>query len=416
MMNIFHHFTYMAKFFSSTTNSSVHSSSPNFHAKISNHSPGPLHSSLSDKDLYHLCQLYGGNAKTWLRKFAGLLPEVYKRSLHLRRNCGSIQEFAKKLSGMNERTTDKILSLHRRLANMPHLLALFESGEQGWSKLEKVAFIATLETEKDLAEKVKGLPKAALEIYIQSQREKLTNTNPEIFTPGSQARNNLQISQGAPNQEGGAFSAASRDVQSQSFSIASANPNDLTPHAPIISQDLPRYTETFTTFSFPISAHSRQKLNLLKSTLEKEHRKTLTWNQVIELCPTIESFETKSFSNPQIKICPSCALKKITTNATRHVPIAIRRLILATHGQICVFPNCSNAYNDFHHLSPYVICKKHDPKNIYPVCKIHHTLFHAGLITNSEKPPAHWTIRNHPIQNSIDKKTMKFKINFLNEY
>ncbi len=99
-------------------------------------SPGTL----SDKELYIKCREYGGNAKNWLRKFAGLLPEVFRRSLHRQHGCGSIHEFARKLSGMNERTVKKILNLHERLADKLHLLALFESGEQGWSKLEAVAY------------------------------------------------------------------------------------------------------------------------------------------------------------------------------------------------------------------------------------------------------------------------------------
>lgn len=354
------------------------------------------HASLSDKDLYHLCQLYGSNAKTWLRKFAGLLPEVYKRSLHLRRGCGSIQEFAKKLSGMNERTVKKILNLHERLADKPHLLALFESGEQGWSKLEKVAFLATAETEKDLAEKVRSLPKNALEIYVQSQREKLT--------PGSQFRlqNNSQDLQNSIWENDSNALASAPDFTSHSADYSSTD-NFTTSLAGSIdhakSLELPNHPETFTTFSFKISTHSRQKLNLVKSTLEKQHHKTLTWNQVIALWPTQDKV-------PQIKICPSCAQQKITTNATRHIPISIRRLILAKHGRTCVFPNCNQSYTEFHHLIPYSICKKHDPTNIFPVCKTHHTLFHAGLISNSEKPPAHWVIRSKPIQNSVDKKAL----------
>lgn len=354
-------------------------------------------SSLSDKDLYHLCQLYGGNAKQWLRKFAGLLPEVYKRSLHLQRGCGSITEFAKKLSGMNERTVKKILNLHERLIDKPHLLALFESGEQGWSKLEAVAFIATLENEKDLAEKVKKLPQKSLFMWVKNFREKYSNAIKNLTVDGQfRLHNNSQDLQNAI--------WGNATEYDQNTAIASATPNDLSA-ANTKSTTLPHHPESFTNFSFPVSTHSRQKLNFIKSALEKQHKKTLTWNQVIELWPTMASPTTI------IKICPSCAHKKIAANALRHIPFAIRRLVLAMHGYICVFPNCKNAYAEFHHLIPYSICKTHDPSNIFPLCKTHHTLFHAGLIENAEKSPQYWSIRTHAQQTKIDKKAMKFKMN-----
>ncbi|MDP2642996.1 MAG: HNH endonuclease signature motif containing protein [Candidatus Peregrinibacteria bacterium] len=389
-----------------------------------------LPAALTDKDLYRLCQLYGGNAKTWLRKFAGLLPEVFKRSLHLRHGCGSIGEFAKKLSGMNERTVKKILNLHERLADKPYLLALFESGEQGWSKLEAVAFIATQENEKDLSNKVKTLPFRALVLCVKNIREKLTGAG------------QFQIQNNSQNLQDPLSSGEFHDLQGSAMRLLDAqqtleSTNQDTPVAlppnqqPFLSHtlqtalssstkssaittniatefghDFKSQYETFTTFSFPISAHSRQKLNLIKTTLEKQQKKTLTWNQIIALWPASTPTNPSSTFPP----IPLCVRSKIKLQATRHIPAQIRRLILATHGHLCVFPNCNNAYAEFHHVKPYAIYKNHDPSHIYPICKTHHALFHAGLIANLEKSPKFWFIRTHARQTSIDKKAMKFKI------
>jgi len=144
---------------------------------------------LSDSELYKLCQYYGLNAKTWLRKFAGLLPEVLRRGLHRRRGCASIHEFAKKVAGMNERTTDKIINLHKRLQDKPALLKIFLSGEQGWSKLEAVVFIATTENEQGLAEMTKKLPRSAIVEYVENYRRKIT--------AGGQVQNDPAITQAA---------------------------------------------------------------------------------------------------------------------------------------------------------------------------------------------------------------------------
>ncbi len=205
--------------------------------------PSVSPSTISDKELYRLCQLYGSNAKTWLRKFAGLLPEVFRRSLYRRRGCGSIQEFAKKLSGMNERTVNKILNLHERLQDKPHLLAIFVSGEQGWSKLEAVAFLATTENEKALAEKVKNLPFHALASYVKNEREKLTGAGQFRLENNSL---NLQYTQKPSSGE-------SPPTNSNLPIFSEQLPNST-------SALFPSHLEKFTTFSFPISEHSLRKL------------------------------------------------------------------------------------------------------------------------------------------------------------
>ena len=109
---------------------------------------------LSDKDLYAFCKEYGGKARFWRRRFAGLLPEVERRGLYRRRGCGSIYEFAAKLAGMSKESVDKVLQISRKLENKPQLKELLESGAQSWTKLEKVAYIATSQTDGEWAERV----------------------------------------------------------------------------------------------------------------------------------------------------------------------------------------------------------------------------------------------------------------------
>lgn len=308
---------------------------------------------LSDSELYKLCQFYGLNAKTWLRKFAGLLPEVFKRSLHRRRGCASIHEFAKKLAGMNERTVDKILNLHKRLQDKPALLNLLESGEQGWSKLEKVAFLASKENDQELAEQVSSLPRAALEEFVKNTRNELT--------PGSQVEN------------------ISQTLQAR--------------HKPEV-------------FSIHISKKSRQKLDLMKHTMEKRYRKTLTWDEVFKAWP-IEPQKTIIQS-----VCPDCAAKKAQQKRKRPIPQAIQKLVFATHGFTCAYPHCNKPYQELHHVYPWAKYKTHDPKQIYPLCKTHHTLAHAGFIANMEKAPENWQIRKSPWQSAIDKKAISHQLKY----
>ena len=121
---------------------------------------------LSDKELYALCKQYGLNARMWRRRFAGLLPEVTRRRLYKKRGYTSVHEFAAKLAGMSKEAVDKVLRLATKLEDKPVLREQLISGEQGWSKIEKVAFIATPETDKYWAERVESMPKLALEAFI----------------------------------------------------------------------------------------------------------------------------------------------------------------------------------------------------------------------------------------------------------
>jgi uncharacterized protein YpbB len=57
---------------------------------------------MSDAKLYQLCQYYGAQALAARRKFVGLLPEVARRHLYLKKGFGSIREFAAKLAGTHE--------------------------------------------------------------------------------------------------------------------------------------------------------------------------------------------------------------------------------------------------------------------------------------------------------------------------
>lgn len=111
-----------------------------------------MHTQLTDSQLYKLAQEYGLKAKQWLRKFEGLLPEIYRRKLYKRRGFASIHEFAGKLAGMSHEKVDKILRLSSYL--------------------------------EDKAEKVIMVPRVALELCVQEARK----INREEITPGSNSQ------------------------------------------------------------------------------------------------------------------------------------------------------------------------------------------------------------------------------------
>ncbi len=125
---------------------------------------------MTDKELYRLCKEYGRKALLWRRKFIGLLPEVNRRRLYLKKGCLSIFEFAAKLAGLTEPQVRLALNLERRFEDKPALRSLLVEGEASLNKLERVASVATAENENELAERVKQLSKKALETWVRDER------------------------------------------------------------------------------------------------------------------------------------------------------------------------------------------------------------------------------------------------------
>lgn len=126
--------------------------------------------SMTDEKLFFLCKKYGEIVIRYRNKFAGLLPEVYRRQLYEKKGFGSIFEFAAKLAGMSEEQVRRVLNLERRFEIMPVLREMLVKGEVSISKLAKVASIATPENQEDLARQVKLLPRSALEVLVRDEK------------------------------------------------------------------------------------------------------------------------------------------------------------------------------------------------------------------------------------------------------
>lgn len=134
---------------------------------------------LSDDKLFLLCQQYGNNAKMWKRKFEELLPEVMKRELYRRKRFISIYEFAAKVAGLSYDTVDRVLRVYKQLEDKPKLRALIV--EFGWSKLQIISGIATVDTDESWAEKVRVLPKSSLETIVRDFRKQAERKRLEFF-------------------------------------------------------------------------------------------------------------------------------------------------------------------------------------------------------------------------------------------
>lgn len=330
------------------------------------------------------------NAKLWMRKFAALLPEVYRRELYAKRGFVSIYEFAGKLAGMNHATVDKILNLSEKLKDKPILKSQFETGSVGWSKLEKVAYVATPETDGEWAEKVTRLPMHTLEAYVREYRSE--------FTLGSKEENNRQILQEA-REEGEKIGAKEMEEG-------------------VVTRRI----------SFPISQQVEEKLRIIRQEFEKKSGKALGFTEVMEMLLKSyeESKELKQMlqGRPVVKkfvhtnLCPKCIQqemdgKEASGQVTRHIPAKVSQVIETRSQKTCEFPGCLRPGEIRHHVRRFALRPNHDPKYIVFLCEAHEGILQAGLIENEEGPPALWQLRKEPDQNDakflIDQRVAEFR-------
>ena len=138
---------------------------------------------MSDEEILRLCQQYGRVALEARRKFEGLLPEVFRRKLYLRKKCGSIFEFAAKFAGLSEEQVRRVLNLEKKFADKPALHSVLVLGEVSSHKLARVASIATKENAEALAEKAKVLSSRALETLVRDQKSVHVHTNSQEILP-----------------------------------------------------------------------------------------------------------------------------------------------------------------------------------------------------------------------------------------
>lgn len=138
---------------------------------------------MTNKELFELCKKFGNATLEARRKFAGLLPEVFKRSLFEKKGFSSIYEFAAKLAGMSHGQVDLVIRLERKFKDKPILQKALIEGEISANKLVRISSIVTVENQKEIFEKAKMLSNRAIEVFVRdvkkwndSERNDIKNT------------------------------------------------------------------------------------------------------------------------------------------------------------------------------------------------------------------------------------------------
>ncbi|MDP2642774.1 MAG: HNH endonuclease signature motif containing protein [Candidatus Peregrinibacteria bacterium] len=353
-------------------------------------------SDLSDEQLYKKCVECGMNAKEWIRKFAAMLPEVEKRGLYKKKGFVSIYDFAKRLAGMSEFTVDRILKLVKRIEDKPVLLRQFESGKQSWSKIETVSYIATRETDEVLARKVDTLPYRALTAYVSQKRREDASIGIDELKNKTLFGQNFSGGESKMGMVDGF--RVGRDVNGVQLDLAKMFDGVM-----IDSRDF-RNEERYKVFLFHASIDVQFKLRLFKQRLEKERKQSFSWNEVFEILlrRLEERRQGKDEKGKDEKEKDEKEKDEREENyddnkeekvVSRHIPVELKRQILAKYAYKCGFPKCNFPCFVLHHTKRFVLFRRHDAESIVPLCKKHHDLVHGGCIANEEDVPEKWVLK-----------------------
>ncbi|MFA5842500.1 MAG: hypothetical protein WC882_02415 [Candidatus Gracilibacteria bacterium] len=268
---------------------------------------------ISDGKLLRLCDQFGRQALLWRRRFIGLLPEVHKRKLYEKRGCASIFEFAAKLAGLSEEQVRRVLCLEKRFEDKPILRNLLVEGRVSVNKLARVASIATVENEKELAEKVKKLPCAAIETLVRDEKFYIKESDFED-------KNGLNKSQ---------FDVKTVHVHSLNFSLSDE----------VIAE------------------------------LNRLHAQGHDVNKIL--------FELLKQRNEKIEQEKEAIAQNVPETASRYIPVRVKSILKEEFGQKCSIPTCQKLAQTIHHSQRFALAHTHDPRYMAPLCREHHQIAHS---------------------------------------
>ena len=304
---------------------------------------------LSDRELLNLCETYGRETLVARRKFAGLLPEVARRHLYLKKNCSSLYMFAALLAGMSHQQVDVVLRLEKRFQNKAILRQALVGGEVSVNKLVRIIPLITDQNQQELLNTIKKLSNRALEIFVREQ--KIANTSGS----GSSAVN---------------ASTSTNATKATSASPATPSPSPQTNADRRPSSHIPPQTLHVQTLSLAPDVEKE---------LEEIQNKGIDINQLLREMLQLRraQINTRKAEFDAQERQKSADLAVISKPTSRYIPRKIVRLIKAEFGNKCSRPGCTKIAAHIHHQRPFAKYGTHSPYYLEPLCLGHHELAHA---------------------------------------
>lgn len=311
---------------------------------------------ISDKNLYKLCKDFGARALEWRRKFAGLLPEVYRRRLYEKKGFESIFVFAKKLAGLSEEQVRRVFNLEERFVEMPNLKRLLVSGKVSSNKLARIASIADSENEEFLAKQVEILSQAAVETLVRDEKRnglfEPKNEEKSVRAHTFSQSNFIESSERNLN--------LSLRVQEKLLELQSKG-IDINQ---LLLEFLKKREEEI----------AAKKEEISRKVLQREEKKRkLQPGQIKEKEGGVNSKNRES----NVDISEYILEKPAFLKPRSYMPVSVKKILKEEYGTKCAVKSCQKQAVQIHHELPFAIGRSHDPKFLVPLCREHHELEHA---------------------------------------
>jgi len=315
---------------------------------------------ITDEKLFHLCKTYGENARHWKQKFAGLLPEVYKRRLYKKKHFESIYEFAAKLAGMSHEQVRLVLSLEQKFEDKPTLHSLLINGKVSANKLVRIAAIATTANQEDLANCVQVLSKNALETFVRDEKNSVaTDTKNEDLDGLQKALFNYKSLPGQDLEQ----------AEKVEMSVVSPSASPLEIIKLKLDADVLKELLELQGKNIDVNSLIRKMLNNRKTEIARAKDDVAA--EIARRCAQ----KTQAITDDQINMNQIKSHIQ-SSPASRYIPSKIRKIINEEQGDKCSIPGCAKPAKVMHHELPFAITKNHDPNNLKKLCKAHHELRH----------------------------------------
>ncbi|MDP2643032.1 MAG: HNH endonuclease signature motif containing protein [Candidatus Peregrinibacteria bacterium] len=324
---------------------------------------------MPDENLYNLCKTYGERTRIWRQRFAGLLPEVFKRKLYQKKGFYSIFEFAKKLAGMSEEQVRLTINLEKRFERTPALKSLLTTGKVSINKLSKIVSIAKPENEIFLATQVQILSKSAVETLVRD--EKFADINFSDFS----GQNGLFEAKIDPKVVPGQMHFDIKNTKSNQSKIVEKPLANFTSKTLNLSEEVTQKLLALQQKGLDINAIILESLQNREEEIAQKKEEISQELVRREQEKQIKNLAKNTFVNSSGKITTSP--KTPQTSPSRHIPISIKRIIYAEHGTKCSAPNCQKSSEQIHHVHRFSAVRSHDPLYLAPLCKAHHELMHC---------------------------------------
>ncbi|MDD3862211.1 MAG: hypothetical protein PHP74_05010 [Candidatus Gracilibacteria bacterium] len=311
---------------------------------------------LNAADLHKQFLLLGRERNKITYKLLALLPQIYKRKIYEKHGFATIYEYAGKLAGLSHSTVEKALKLEKKLENKPLLQKAIE--KCGVHKVAIIANLATPETEKMFVDKLENMSKPALQQLSKELRGKMTGkiqTTWQIEMDEEMMKTFLKLKKtlGKFGSELSNKEAMRRMLRKWAEMSGGKEPKV------VMGENVKPQTQAKKKQEIPGERKHSQSEGFLNqdNKLEKQNQQ-----------------------NHQSKSGRSTRFAR-SAPASRYIPIAKKRLILAQTNGGCAHPNCQNPAQIFHHQVRYSQSKSHE--SVIALCRIHHEFAHNGITENT---------------------------------